>query len=170
MTDHQSFESSVREKYRRITTALIERGISAATMESCTSGSLASFLTDTEGSSAVIRGGFVTYCNDAKIRAGVPAETIAEYGVYSEQTALAMARACRANLDADIGIGITGTFGNADPANADSTPGKVCFAFDRGGAETVWTSHVPVQPDRAVYKLYMADLVADRLMEMLEIR
>ncbi len=159
---------TVQEKYRRITEYLIRENISAATMESCTSGTIVSLLTDTEGASAVVRGGFVTYCNEAKIRAGVPEETISVYGVYSEETALAMARACRANLSADIGIGITGTFGNVDPANADSTPGKVCFAFDVGGKETVWTCAVPEQPSRAAYKLYMADLIADRLLELQE--
>ncbi len=158
---------SVQGKYRIITETLIRKNISAATMESCTSGSIASLLTDTEGASAVIRGGFVTYCNEAKIRAGVPEETIRVYGVYSEETALAMARAARANLSADIGIGITGTFGNVDPANADSTPGKVCFAFDIGGKEAVWTCSVPEQPSRAAYKLYMADRIADRLLESL---
>ena len=54
-------------------TYLIEHGISISTMESCTSGLLASAITDTEGASAIFKGGFVTYSNEAKIRQGVPA-------------------------------------------------------------------------------------------------
>ena len=169
MTDRLSVPVwSAKDKYRRITELLIESDVSAATMESCTSGSIVSALTDTEGASAVIRGGFVTYCNEAKIRAGVPEETIDTYGVYSEETALAMARACRENLSAEIGIGITGTFGNVDPANADSTPGKVCFAVVFTGIEKVWTCTVPEQPSRAAYKQYMCELVADRLLEVVD--
>ena len=45
-------------------------------MESATSGQIASLITDTEGASAVLRGAYVTYCNDAKVKCGVPAEVI----------------------------------------------------------------------------------------------
>ena len=75
------------------------------TMESATSGQIASLITDTEGSSAVLKGAFVTYCNEAKIMQGVPAEIIDKYTVYSTQTAEAMAKACTAVYQADIGIG-----------------------------------------------------------------
>ena len=124
--------TDVLKKYECITNALISRGLSITTMESCTSGSIASLITDTEGSSAVMKGAFVTYSNEAKIRCGVPESVIAEYGVYSPQTAAEMASACRSFYGADIGIGITGSFGNADPANGDSVPGKVYFAISYG--------------------------------------
>ena len=48
---------------------------------------------------------------------GVPAEVIGKYAVYSKETAEAMARACADAYKADIGIGVTGTMGNIDPAN-----------------------------------------------------
>lgn len=109
-------------------TYLIEHGISISTMESCTSGLLASAITDTEGASAIFKGGFVTYSNEAKIRQGVPAEVIGTFGVYSPQTAEAMAEACRMAYQAQIGVGVTGTTGNMDPSNADSVPGEVFYA------------------------------------------
>jgi len=108
---------------------LIERNISVSTMGSCTSGLLASGITDTEGSSAVFKGAFVTYSNEAKVQQGVPAETIAANGVYSLPVAEAMAEACRSAYGADIGIGVTGTTGNVDPDNADSTPGEIFYAI-----------------------------------------
>ena len=40
----------------------------------------------------VLKGAFVTYCNEAKIMQGVPAEIIDKYTVYSTQTAEAMAK------------------------------------------------------------------------------
>lgn len=179
---------SVHGKYERITRFLINRGATISTMESCTSGQVASFLTDTEGASAILKGAFVTYSNEAKIREGVPAEVIDTYGVYSEETAAAMAEACRAAYGADTGIGVTGSFGNPDPNNADSVPGEVYFAFagkapgessgsgakntdsdERSPGSTVKSFHctIPVQPSRFQYKLFMADLIADRLMEYL---
>ena len=60
--------------------------------------------TDTEGASAILKGAFVTYSNEAKVRQGVPAEIVDTYGVYSPQCAVAMAEACRAACEADIGI------------------------------------------------------------------
>ncbi len=108
---------------------LIQHGISISTMESCTSGLLASAITDYEGASAVFKGAFVTYSNEAKVMQGVPAELIEEYGVYSQEVAGEMARACREAYHADIGVGVTGTTGNIDPVNADSIPGEIFYTI-----------------------------------------
>lgn len=123
-------ESQIRAHYRALTELLIEKKLTITTMESATSGQIASLITDTEGSSAVLKGAFITYCNEAKILQGVPAEIIDRYSVYSTQTAEAMAVACMRAYHADIGIGVTGTMGNVDPANPeDSVPGQVYFAI-----------------------------------------
>ena len=128
-------ESKIRNHYHGLTDLLIERGLTITTMESATSGQLASLITDTEGSSAVLKGAFVTYCNEAKIQQGVPARILERYTVYSGETAEAMAEACRKAYDADIGIGVTGTMGNVDPANPEaSVPGQVYFAIAMRGA------------------------------------
>ncbi len=122
---------------------LIENKISVSTMESCTSGLLASGITDTEGASAVFRGAFITYSNEAKAAQGVPEELIKEYGVYSLPVAEAMARACMQAYGADIGIGVTGTTGNPDPENADSVPGEVYYAILWG--ERKWTRRLRIE-------------------------
>ena len=114
-------ESDIRNDYRRLTKLLIERGMTISTMESATSGQIASLITDTEGSSAVLKGAFVTYCNEAKIMQGVPAEILDKYTVYSKETAEAMAKACAKVYEANIGIGVTGTMGNVDPANPEAS-------------------------------------------------
>jgi len=161
--DALSLEKEVREKYDNLVKYLIEKNISITAMESCTAGQIASLLTDTSGSSAIIKGAFVTYSNEAKIRMGVSERIINEYGVYSKETAAEMARVCRAFYDADIGIGVTGTFGNVDPNNKDSTPGEVFFAISmRDGTESFYCE-VPEQPSRLYYKLYMANVIADEL-------
>ena len=127
-------EEVVRANYRRLTLSLIEKGMSITTMESITAGQIASLITDTEGSSAVFRGAYITYCNEAKIRQGVPREVIDRYSVYSTETADAMAKACAEAYAADIGIGVTGTAGNVDPANPESSvPGQVYFSIDYRG-------------------------------------
>ena len=162
-------EAAVRGKYAELTLGLIRRGLTITTMESCTSGQIASLITDTEGSSAVLKGAFVTYSNEAKIMQGVPAGIIESYGVYSAETAAAMAKACRAAYRADIGTGVTGSFGNADPANADSIPGEVYFAIATEKGTDTFHCTVPVQASRLAYKLYMADVIADRLALVIKI-
>ena len=84
----------------------------------CTSGLIASMITDTEGASAIFPGGFVTYLNETKILVGVDAQVIRKYGVYSRECAEAMAKTVQEKLGTDIAIGITGTTGNIDPNNA----------------------------------------------------
>ena len=154
----------VRERYERITDRLIEKGLQISTMESCTAGLIASLLTDTEGASATMKGSFITYSNEAKIACGVPEEVIKTYGVYSIETARAMAAAARAAYGADIGIGVTGSFGNADPANADSVPGELYYAIDFKGELTSYFEKLPRQKNRPEYKMYAAGLVAEKLL------
>ena len=166
-------EQEIRGHYRRLTKLLIDRKYTITTMESATSGQIASLITDTEGSSAVLKGAFITYSNEAKILQGVPAETIEKYTVYSRETAEAMAAACMKAYGARIGIGVTGTMGNVDPANPDaSVPGQVYFAIgmDNGicggdgttsGQPVIESFHLELapQPSRLMYKLAVAEEV-----------
>ena len=160
--------SGTREKYARITRTLIRENKTVTTMESCTSGLIASLITDTEGSSAVMKGAFITYSNEAKIMQGIPEETIKSHGVYSIETACAMAQRCREVYGADYGIGVTGSFGNVDPANADSVPGEVFYALTGPEGTRSYHCTVPAQPSRYAYKMYMADRIADCVLEMLQ--
>ncbi|MDO4475805.1 MAG: CinA family protein [Lachnospiraceae bacterium] len=159
---------NVREHYHQLTKQLIDKGLTITTMESATSGQIASLITDTEGSSAVLPGAFVTYSNRAKIlQGGVPAEVIETYSVYSEETARAMASACRRAYGTDIGVGVTGTMGNVDPDNAqDSVPGEVYLAVETG--EGIWSRKIVLEPreSRLDYKLAVAEEVY-KLLEML---
>ena len=157
----------IQKQYATLTKTLILKQFSITTMESCTAGLIASLITDTEGSSAILRGAYITYSNQAKIKAGVDPEVIEKYGVYSIETAMAMASACRKAFDADIGIGVTGSMGNTDPANGDSVPGEIYFAIDFKGA--VKSHHIKILPQesRFDYKLAVAAAVAKELTELL---
>lgn len=167
-------ERKIREHYHELTRLLIEKRITITTMESATSGQIASLITDTEGASAILKGAFITYSNEAKIKMGVPAGVIEEHTVYSRETAEAMAIACMEAYGADIGIGVTGTMGNADPANYEaSVPGQVYFAIgmrdhsckDPAAGPVVESFHIELapQPSRLMYKLAVAEEVFQRL-------
>ena len=158
-------EKNIREKYKSITKTLIEKAVTITTMESCTSGQIASLITDTEGASEIFKGAFITYSNEAKIMMGVSKETIESHGVYSEETASEMAKVCREKFQADIGIGITGSFGNADPNNSDSIPGEVFFAIALKDGVEGFHCLIPYQKSRLEYKLYIAEVIADELLQ-----
>ncbi len=160
-------EAAIRRAYEGLTRRLIRDGLTISTMESCTSGQIASLITDTEGASAVMKEAFVTYSNEAKIRRGVPEEVISTFGVYSAETAAAMAAAARRETGADIGTGVTGSFGNPDPNNPDSVPGLVFFAVDFRGDVRTFRCELPPRPSRLAWKLTVAEAVADALTQML---
>lgn len=91
---------------------LCEQGITLATAESCTGGLLSASITSVPGSSKIFELGMCTYSERAKTEyLGVDGSVIESYGVYSEQTAAAMARAVRELSGASVGVGITGIAG-----------------------------------------------------------
>ena len=162
-------EADIRAKYTELTRLLIRNGLTITTMESATAGQIASLITDTEGSSAILKGAFVTYCNEAKIMQGVPAEVLDEYTVYSKETAEAMVKACVKAYEANIGIGVTGTMGNIDPANPEaSVPGQVYFAIGIDGDIRSYYIELEPQPTRLAYKLAVAKEIYDELMKRMK--
>lgn len=157
-------KEKIRSEYINFTKQLINRKISITTMESCTGGLISSFITDTEGSSAIFAGSFVTYSNNAKIMLGVPSETIKKYSVYSEETAKAMAIAARTSFNAMLGIGVTGTTGNIDPKNKkDSVPGKIYFAISSKQKTESFSIELPPQDSRADYKFLAAEKILEKV-------
>ncbi len=87
-------------------------GLTMGTAESCTGGLIAKRLTDVPGSSAVFKGGVVSYCNEIKANIlGVPQEMLNEYGAVSEPVAKAMAEGARRVLNCDVAVAVTGVAG-----------------------------------------------------------
>lgn len=107
--------------------ALLARGWTVATGESCTGGMLASRLIDRAGSSAYVAGGVVAYSNAAKSALlDVPAALIAAHGAVSPQVARALADGARTRFGAEVGIGITGVAGPGGGTEGKPV-GYVCF-------------------------------------------
>ena len=92
--------------------ALVERGLTVATAESCTGGLVAARLVNYPGISAALREAHVTYANEAKVKyCGVREQTLAAYGAVSEQTAREMAEGLRERSGADVAVATTGIAG-----------------------------------------------------------
>ena len=89
-------------------------GKTVATAESCTGGGIGAALTAVAGSSAVYKGGVISYCDEIKNRLlGVDNEVLKANGAVSAAVARAMASGVRASLQADVSVSVTGLAGPA---------------------------------------------------------
>lgn len=118
-TDLPNLETAVLE-------LLKEHGMTLGTAESCTGGLIAKRMTDLPGSSAVFKGGVVSYCNEIKHSLlGVPQKLLDEYGAVSEPVAKAMAEGARKVLNCDLAVSTTGVAGPG--SDADGNPAGLVY-------------------------------------------
>lgn len=152
--------------------ALRERGLQAATAESCTGGLVAQMLTAAPGASEVFAFGWVSYSEQAKqTLLGVNGETIKRYTVYSPQVALEMAWGAQKAAGAQLAVAVTGIAG---PGGA--LPGKpvgtvyVAGVDARTGQGTVLSLALGGYQERDVIRhraaLYALDLLRRMALEL----
>ena len=88
------------------------KGKTLVTAESCTGGGIGAALTGVSGSSAVYKGGIISYTNWVKQNIlGVDGALLEREGAVSAPVAEAMACGARKVLDADIAVSVTGLAG-----------------------------------------------------------
>lgn len=93
-------------------TLKVLEGKTLATAESCTGGGIGQALTAVPGSSAVYKGGIISYCNEIKHDLlCVSEELLTEFGAVSAPVAEAMALGARRALRADVAVSVTGLAG-----------------------------------------------------------
>lgn len=111
---------------------LVAKGNKVAVAESLTGGLLLSELISVPGASIVVQGGMVCYSTQSKIDVlGVAAATIAQFGVISEATAIAMAQQVAKKFNAEIGVATTGVAG---PDRQEDKPAGTVFIAVVGAA------------------------------------
>ncbi|WP_028986617.1 competence/damage-inducible protein A [Thermicanus aegyptius] len=92
--------------------ALLDRGATLATAESCTGGRIGELITTLSGASKVYKGGVVAYTNEAKENLlNIPTDLLRTEGAVSAACALEMADQVRRRLKADYGLSVTGVAG-----------------------------------------------------------
>ena len=112
-------------------------GKTLVTAESLTGGGIGAALTAVSGSSAVYKGGIISYTNEVKHQLlGVPGDTLEQFGAVSEPVARAMAEGVRKQLEADVAVSVTGLAG---PGGDDygNPVGTVYIGYDDGTNATV---------------------------------
>ena len=130
----------------RVIAHLKEQGLTLATAESLTGGMLGQLLTGVSGSSAVYRGGVISYCNEVKHQVlDVSKDDLDTLGAVSEPVARQMALGARRVLSADIALSTTGIAG----PNSDETGRPVGTVFvGFASAETTRVLELHLQGDR----------------------
>ena len=145
---------------------LRQQGLTLATAESCTGGTIASMVAAISGASDYYKGGVVSYA--VSVKEQVLGVTLRD-GVVSEDTALQMARGAARVCGADCGVATTGVAG---PGPSDGQPqGTVCVAVVRvahdGRPEDARTVTLHLEGDREAVILQAADDALRLLLQML---
>lgn len=112
-------------------------GKTLVTAESCTGGGIGSALTSVPGSSAVYKGGVISYTNWVKEHVlGVQPQLLESFGAVSAPVARAMAQGVRKTLEADISLSVTGLAGPGGDEYGNSV-GTVFI-----GCDSAWRTEV----------------------------
>lgn len=113
------------------------QGYTLVTAESCTGGGIGAALTEVPGSSAVYKGGIISYTNDVKIaQLGVDSVVLEKCGAVSEEVARQMAIGARERLCADYAVSVTGLAG-PDGDDFGNPVGTVYVGFSSNREVTV---------------------------------
>ena len=112
-------------------------GKTLVTAESMTGGGIGAALTAVPGSSAVYKGGVVSYTDKVKKTVlGVDGELLAQYGAVSAPVAQAMAAGVRQLISASIAVSVTGLAGPGGDKFGNPV-GTVFLGFESDGFSIV---------------------------------
>jgi nicotinamide-nucleotide amidase len=107
-----SLQLNISSLAKKLVSVCIEKNVTFGTAESCTGGLISASVTDIAGASAVFFGGIVSYDNSVKENLlGVRAQTLADKGAVSAETAGEMSMGALKALCADYAVSVTGIAG-----------------------------------------------------------
>ena len=139
----------------RLVAELKARGLTCATAESCTGGSVGGAITAVPGSSAVFLGGVISYANEVKRDVlGVSQEILDAHGAVSPECAERMAAGARNLLKADLAVALTGIAG-PDGGSTEKPVGLVWFGL--AAPDGVRTEKMVFAGDRAAVRAQAVD-------------
>lgn len=164
-------EDAKQSFLERIQQLLMDKNATVATAESCTGGLIASYLTETPGSSSVFTGGVVSYANTIKEEVlKVPGTTLDNFGAVSAETVRIMAAQVRSMMNTTYGIAVSGIAGPAG-GTAEKPVGTVWIGLcgPNGRAFEQKILYINDRRSVRVYATYVALDLLRRELEGLEI-
>lgn len=140
-----------------------DKGLTISTAESCTAGLVAAHIADVSGASACLKGGAVTYCDEAKHAIlGVAPSTLKSFTAVSRQTALEMATGSRQIYGADVAVSTTGYAGPGGGSDIDPA-GTVYIGISSKRGHNAWRCSFP--GDRQMVRLEAVKFALERLLD-----
>jgi len=150
---------------QKIHTFFREKSLTLSVAESCTGGLISHLITDPPGASAFFQTGVVAYSAAVKEKMlGVSPETIARFGVVSEQVVREMAKNIRRMTGTDFSISTSGNLGPDVLEGKDK--GLVYIAVCREGE--VFSKELRLKGNREENKDEASRLAMEFLMEIAE--
>ena len=111
-----------------VVSSLRQRNQTLSVAESVTGGGISSAITEVEGASQVFLGAVISYSRSSKERdLDIPKKLIDDFGIYSEETAIAMARGVKNRFQSDWAVATTGVAGPGDSDGVKA--GSIWVAF-----------------------------------------
>ncbi len=145
----------------RLHEELLARGLTAATAESLTGGSVADRVSTTPGASATFRGGVVAYATGIKGELlGVSSETIERHGAVSARCAAEMAIGVRALMGSDYAVSTTGIAG---PDEQEGKPVGLVYVGIAGPTE-IETFELKLAGDRDAIRAETTERAVEALL------
>lgn len=142
---------------------LTDLGMNLSTVESCTSGSLASEIVKTSGASKYYEGSLVTYSYDMKTHlAGVAPAIYEKHGAVSQECVEAMALGGKERLQSDFCLATSGIAG-PDGGTPDKPVGTVWIALAHPEGVMSKLFHFPGNRERNIHMSVLAALNMLRL-------
>ena len=133
-------------------------GKTIVTAESITGGGIGSALTAVPGSSAVYKGGVISYTNEVKHNLlGVDYALLNTFGAVSAPVAEAMALGARKALEADVAVSVTGLAGPGGDEFGNPV-GTVFIGFSDENTTTVKECHFTGSREEIREKIIQAAL------------
>jgi nicotinamide-nucleotide amidase len=145
-----SIDSAIISNARETVRRLKARNATVVTAESCTAGLVAAAMSQADGASDVLHGGFVTYTKEQKATAlGIERPLLDREGAVSATVAERMVVGALERSKADIALAISGVLGPS-PDEDGNPVGLVFFSYARRGGKptTVRRQYGPQEPDR----------------------
>ncbi len=125
----QSYNSDIGQLAQQLGKAVLQRGATVTTAESCTGGGIAEAITSVPGSSQWFEYGFVTYANQAKQQLlGVEDQVLQHQGAVSQSVVEQMALGAINVSGADYAIAVSGIAG-PDGGTAEKPVGTVWICW-----------------------------------------
>lgn len=138
MTKGECVDASLIHRATKTLDRLRKARATIVTAESCTAGLISAVLSQVDGASEILHGGFIAYTKAEKIAAlGVSAQLLSAQGSVNEAVVEALARGALARSAANIAVAVSGVLG-PEPDEDGNPVGLVCFCVaSRDGHSTV---------------------------------